>query len=138
MEFKFKKILYFGLTTIGLTLPLSLHATDLTITNDTNRDSTSIINHAACSTLLDGGITKAHTVNIVKEKILFTACFLNRNNCQADVYMTDNCTGPKVATVIFDIYSGLKSIQTFDNSYSFSGEGFHFNLAGGPSLTDKA
>lgn len=134
MEINFKKMILSGLCLISLSVPFSLQAANLTIKNETNRDSTSIINHGACSTILgSSGVTKAHTTNVVSESTLLKACFLNRTNCQADVYMSNNCSGQKVATAIFDVYTGLKSVQVFDSSYTFDGNAFSIIISGGPA-----
>jgi hypothetical protein len=135
MEFKFKKTLCTGFALLGMTLG---HTASLSITNDTNHDSTSIINHGPCSTILgESGVTRAHTTNVIAENILARACMFNKTNCQADVYMTSNCTGPKIATALFNIYTGVKSVEMFDDSYSVSGGGFNITLSGGPAFSQE-
>ena len=105
---------------------------DLTIINNTNYDSTSIINNGACSTILgDSGITRAHSTNVVSAMKIAMACFTNPANCKADVYMTANCSGPVVATVIFDTKTGIKSKTVYDQSFVLTGGGFHIILDGG-------
>lgn len=144
---EFKKIFSTGFFLLGLSFSFSANAfiansdltsdfaSDLTIVNDTNRDSTSIINHGLCSTILgDSGVTKAHSTNVVAASTVKKACFFNKTNCQADVYMTNNCTGPKVATVIFDISTGVKGQpDIFDTSYAINANGFYINFSGGPA-----
>lgn len=122
-----------GLAVLG-TLPLMVNAADLTIVNNTNRDSTSIINGGACSTILGAhGITRAHSTNVVPSSVVTFACLANRSNCKADVYMTANCTGPVVATAYFDTKSGIKVVTLHDNSYTVTGGGFQVTIDGGPA-----
>jgi hypothetical protein len=134
---EFKKILSAGLVVLGISFSFSAHAfianSDLTIVNDTNHDSTSIINNGLCSTILgDSGVTKAHSTNVVKADILKKACYFSQHNCQADVYMTNNCSGTKIATVFFDIATGVKGYpDVFDKSYTITASGFGISLAGG-------
>lgn len=135
----FKKISIICLIAIG-SLPLLANAgifsasSNLTIVNNTNRDSTSRINGGPCSTFLGAvGITHAHSVNVVPARTVGLACIANRANCTANVYMTSNCSGPVVGTVILDISSGIKSIALYDKTYSVSGSGFGITIGGGPA-----
>lgn len=128
-----KKIVGLTITAI-ISLPMLSFAGDLTLVNDTNRDSTCVINNGACSTILgSSGVTKAHTTNTVAESKINLACILNRSNCKADVYMTDNCSGPIVGTVILDTKTGIKSVQMHDASYTITGSAFSVTLSGGPA-----
>ncbi|MBV9575565.1 MAG: hypothetical protein JO149_02955, partial [Gammaproteobacteria bacterium] len=87
-------------------------STDLTIVNNTKNYSTSVINNGPCSTILgDIGVTKPNSTSIVPSDEVKFACTLNESNCAADVYMTNNCSGPKIATVIFDTDAGIKSVH---------------------------
>lgn len=132
-----KKSLFSGLLAIGISLPLFAQAADLTIVNNTYCPSTTITNNGACSTILgDSGVTKPHSTNVVTAAKIFIACIVNQKNCKADIYMTDDCTGPKVATVTFDIYdAGIKSILNYNTKikYAVSGSSFHAELDGGPA-----
>jgi hypothetical protein len=99
------------MSTSLLALPITARA-DLTIVNNTDQDSTSIVNGGACSTILgEIGITRAHSSNTLDYIIMRIACGMHPNDCVADVYMTDNCSGPKVATVTMDINKGISTIQ---------------------------
>ena len=106
---------------------------DLIIGNFTDKDSTCVINDSACSTILGAdGITKAgdHAHHINENVIKYAACLGNWENCKADVYMTNNCTGPKIATVIFDVNKGVKSITMASASYKIAASGFTVNISG--------
>ncbi len=114
-------------------LPIIASASDLTLVNNTNRDSTSVINNGVCSTILgSAGVTKAHTTNVVPESKINMACILNRTNCKADVYMTNNCSGKVVATVTMDTKSGVKAVAMKDNTYKIMAQGFRVEMEGGP------
>ena len=109
----------------------------LTIRNHTNHDSTSIINDGRCSVdvLHEGGVTRKHTDKTIPAAALLAACLGHFSDCKADVYMTDNCTGAKVAVVHFSIYTGIiQPIVTLDPSYIMTGTGFEAQIDGGPDL----
>lgn len=111
---------------IGLSIGLCLSAAPvfaqaLTIVNNSNSPSTSIINNGICSSQLGSdGVTQPHTTHVVNDKIIALACFANPSNCKADVYMTNNCSGPLVATAVFDTKNGMKSIKNFSDKYKFT------------------
>lgn len=116
-----------------LSIPMISFA-DLSITNNTNLDSTSIINRGLCSaTLPTGGVTKAHTTNKISSFNLGLACVRDARNCRADVYMTNNCTGGVIATVILDTKTGIKSVEMKDNSYTITYQPWVVTLSGGPA-----
>jgi hypothetical protein len=112
-----------------LSTPLLAQAGDLSITNNTDLPSTSIINGGLCSNILPGGagITQPHSTNVVPQAIMNAACWVNRDNCTADIYLTDNCTGDKEGRVVISTTSGIKSI-TVDGKYSLKGSGFNITL----------
>lgn len=108
---KVKTLLISSLSMIALQMPLVALA-DLTIVNHTRNDSTSIINGGLCSSALgEGGISRAGKPPlVVPDSLVRLACTGKLSDCVADVYMTSNCTGQKVGTVLFDIKTGTKSV----------------------------
>lgn len=114
--------------------PLMAQAGSLTVVNNTDHDSTTITNshkpNPMCSANLPGGkgITRAHTTNVIPENTVNIACIKDKQNCKADVYMTNNCSGPMIATVIFDIKSGIKSVTMLNDKYNISGSGFYITI----------
>jgi len=131
-----KNKLLFGLLTLSIAVTSIAVAGDLTIINNTNHDSTSVINGGACSNLLGSeGVTKAHSSNVVPEKIINKACMFNRINCRAEVHMTNDCSGPVVAIVTFDVRTGIKNVTLVNQSegYIASGSGFTASIEGGPA-----
>lgn len=122
---------------LSFLMPLYVTAADLTIINNTNHDSTSLINNGACSDILGAnGITRAHSTNVVPESVIAKGCITNKRNCQANVHMTSNCTGPAVATVLLDVKTGIKSVTPSGNTqgYVVSGNGFTASIDGGPAI----
>ncbi|EKD71941.1 MAG: hypothetical protein ACD_46C00053G0001 [uncultured bacterium] len=98
---------------------------DLVVVNNTDEDSTAVINNGACSSKLPNGVGVSHrrTTNHIPGNIVDIACLANRTRCTADVYMTNNCSGPIVAKVIFDTKKGIQDVQPSDqNKYKFTGE----------------
>lgn len=120
---------------ISIAFPTTLLASPLTIVNNTNHDSTSIINGGACSSSLGpNGVTRKHSVNIVPDIILKTACLMSPNNCRADIYMTDNCSGPKIASAVFSVNTGIISITNPTGGYGVIKNGpFNITMTGGPA-----
>lgn len=114
-----------------LTLPFQANAQSLVVNNRTDFDSTSIINNGICSNQLgEVGISRAHTDNnVVPESKLKFACKFNPKNCKADVYLTANCTGSKVATVLFDLDTGIKSASVYDSHYEITGSGYVITMS---------
>lgn len=128
------KILIITLSVFIGSMPIFAHAGSLTVVNNTNRDSTTVTNDFQCSDHLPGGkgVTKAHSTNVIPENTVNIACIKNKENCKADVYMSDNCSGTKVATVIFSTKTGIKgSPVIYDNAYQISGSGFYIQMDGG-------
>lgn len=111
-------------------LPFTANAASgLTIDNQTDFDSTSVLNNGACSTILGAeGVTNAHTKKTVSASKIRLACLGNWSNCKAVVYMSNNCTGPVAATVYFDINTGIKSVQSQSDKFEISGSGFTSTL----------
>ncbi len=121
-------------------LPFQVNAQNLIINNRTDFDSTSIINNGLCSSALgEVGISRAHTENnVVPESKLKFACKFNPKNCRADVYLTANCTGSKVATVLFDLDQGIKGASVYDSRYEISGTGYVITMSQNKRYTDPA
>lgn len=115
-------------------LPIHAQTLDatLTITNKTDFDSTSIINNGGCSAKLGpNGITRAHSTNVVPDKIVRLSCLRSPNNCTAVVYLTTNCSGAPIYTVVFDVDKGIKSANPIDpehNNFQISYSGFSITL----------
>jgi len=130
-----KKSIITSLLAISVTsLPVLAQAGDLDVSNNTDEYSTTYILNPigkVCSStaLGDDGITKPRQQNhIISEGKLNLACFADKTNCVAEVYMTNDCSGDKVATVTFDTSTGVKSISMSSNKYVISGSGFKLQM----------
>jgi len=129
MSFKSKLISVLAAISAGC-LPLAAQASALTVVNNTDHDSTTVTNGFMCSSKLPGGngITRAHTTNVISENTINIACLRNKENCKADVYMSNNCSGPIVATVIFSTKSGIKDVAMKSNTYHITAQGFYIQM----------
>lgn len=132
-----KKIISAVVATTLIALPLLAQA-DLVIVNKTNHDSTSIINGGGCSAdlLPDGkGITPAGQTNTIPSFGVSVAC-LGTFPCTGDVYMTNDCSGPVVATVTITEDNTVSDIQPGKDAQGYSVTGLNTNqvlLTGGPA-----
>ena len=93
-------------------------AKDLVIDNQTNENSTcKTYGKGKCSTelLKENGVTPAHQSRTYTEPKLRIACYPTPENCTAEVYADDNCSGAIIATAVFDLRTGIKSITTIPN-----------------------
>lgn len=127
-----KRTVLAAITSMVLAAPFAAQAANLVIVNNTDFDTTSIINNGACSTILGKvGVTHPHSTNEVPGPTVRFACIANLHNCKADIYMTPNCKagGPSVATVYFDVDTGVKSISVIDTRYAITGNGFTTSIS---------
>lgn len=144
----FNHIKTIGLTTLGccaFIFTASAQAgADLTIMNNTNHSSTALVNNGPCSSTLGKiGITKAHSPNVVPWKILDFICSANKQECKASVYVSENCSGPAIATATLNIATGIVDKDKDGNpgivnngvdGYMIVGSGFHIDIYGGPAV----
>lgn len=129
----FKKIISASLMALVI-VPFASNAS-LTISNQTKHDSTTIVNSGFCSTKILGkdGITKPGETKVISDLKIRLACMTNLENCRADVYMTGDCTGDIISTVIFSIKTGIKSVSPPKDGYSVSYSPFSITVSGGPA-----
>ena len=131
---KISKMIIAGVLGMGMACS-AFAASELTIVNNTNYDSTSKINGGMCSNdipeAMGGGVTKAHQTKKVPGTAIGFACFGHSSDCKADVFMTNDCSGSIVATVIFDTKKGIQSITPKSTEFTVSGSGFNVALSGG-------
>lgn len=129
-----------GLLMMGTSLLANANP-DLMIRNKTQCYSTLVTNHGACSTILgsDIGVANPNSDHPVAGKYVRIACMLNQHNCTADLYLTNNCKGPAVATVTFDIDTGIKTVQNHNSDFNVtvsSTAPFDATISGGPATAD--
>ena len=113
-----KKIMMATVLIAG-TSPLFAYTPDLTIENKTIYPSTSVLNGGLCSTSILGadGITPPKSKKVIKGYQIRLACMLNLENCKADVYMTNNCTGDVISTVTLSVNTGIKAVTPPKNGF---------------------
>jgi hypothetical protein len=134
-----KKMLSIGL--LAISFSTASHAV-LNIMNNSNKDSTAIINGGMCSSaaLGDSGITKAHSPNTISDFVIWYTCRATPHDCKADVYMTKDCYASgasKVATVVFDTQIGIKSISSFSDEFIVSGSAFSMQINDGVTFANN-
>jgi len=125
------KIKKMGLTALLFISANIAFADDLTTHNCTDYPSTAVINSGGCSGDLPGGIgvTPAHKSHSVPEAIVKYICkYGDPDNCIADVYLSDDCTGPIIGTVIFSTTTGIKSVDMKDANYQILGSSFDITI----------
>lgn len=130
-----------SLLAIGISsVSMLAQASDLTLTNNTDLNVTSYINGKRCSTdIPDGtGVTKPHSKNKVKELYVILACRDNRESCAADVHLSSDCSGSKIATVVINSKNyTVTSINMNTADYVITPSGFGFILDPAPKLSRK-
>ena len=127
-----KKTVFLVAATLCAALPFQAQAGDLIADNLTNFDSTTVTNGNVCSIILgQAGIARAHTVgNKITDRQVKIACGKHKRDCKAEVRMTANCKGRTVATVMFDVDTGIYDIQNHKTSdpaepqFTLTGSGF--------------
>lgn len=132
-----KNLLITSCLVMGLSTPLAALATqsDLTISNNTKQYSTCVINNGPCSSVLGAeGVTSPGEQNhkVSAATINFACSF--KKDCVADVYMSKNCTGDKVATLSFNVDSGISAAPKILNSkYKINAplKSFNVSISGG-------
>lgn len=121
--FTIKRFIATSLFALSLS-SVNSYAADLTIYNATDYDSTSNVEHSSCSTRMgDGGITHKHNHNVVPGRLLRVTCGWHTEDCTADVYMTNNCSGPVVSRVTLSLTRGIINIapQPLSDDSPFKG-----------------
>jgi len=123
---KVRNILSSGLLIVGLVSTTLSFAAPLLIINNTDKSSTSTLNHGKCSSALPFGygVTPPHSRKEIPEMILGMACIGHSSDCTADIYMTLDCSGPKVGTVVLNTTTGIVSVTNENPNYILKGQGF--------------
>lgn len=131
-----RKKIVMALATLGISSLsiLANAATDLTVTNNTNEDSTSIVVNGSnkCSNQYgEDGITRKSSTHTIPAMLIRLACGAHLSDCYAHVYMSADCSGESVASVVYDLKStngGVKSITSTSSKYLITGTGYHLTL----------
>jgi hypothetical protein len=120
-----------GITIISFTV----NATPLTVVNHTKSDSTSRIHNwlNKCSSDLLGadGVTPAGQTKEISETNIKLACYFTPDDCVADVYASNNCSGESIALMSFSIKDGMKwVVEKMPNKYKINApsKGFYVEI----------
>lgn len=138
-------ILYLAAIAISA-LSFAAFADNLEIWDDTDYDSTFKISQGDCSATLLGkdGMTKGKGWSSVDLGAVTSLCDKNQDKCTVDLYMTDDCSGPIVATVTMDMSKGITSVDSkkvngfFISKKQNSRGAFAISIIGGPSTPPSA
>lgn len=98
-----------------ISMPLMASAADIDITNNTDNYGTGSIN-GTCSTIAgDKGVISPGQTLTVPQIAFDMLCF--GMDCTADIYLSKNCTGKKVATADIDPDDGIISVNLIDKEH---------------------
>ena len=107
---------------------------DITIKNNTNSPATAFAGNSPCSNAAgDRGVMQPHGQVTIPDFLVGMYC---TSDCKAQVFMSKNCSGKSVATIIANKREGVKSITNSDkgpNAYHIEGKGSIVTIEGGPS-----
>lgn len=119
-----------------LSMPIINYATvDAIVQNNTNLFLTAKFNYTTCSTIFGfNGIARPHSLNIMPISLFINACMVNPTNCRADIYTTNNCSGPVIGTVFINTNYGIQSALIYNNDFSILIQPTKFILSGGPTV----
>lgn len=127
---KFKNILMLGAIAF-CTTSVAAYA-DMTIANNTNSVATAYAGSSPCSNAAgERGIIQPHGSVQVPDFVIGIYC---THNCTAEVFMSKNCSGKSIASVIANKKDGVVSITNHDvDGYRVVGAGKSVAVEGGPA-----
>lgn len=138
MEMKYKVLSLLGISIGSFSLlafadTLNV-ASDLLFINNTDKFVTSKLNDGICSSKIPGGSpTSPHTQKKVPAWQVELGCTGHAEACKADVYITKDCTGQNIGTVVLNTKTNqVISINMHSTSYNISKSGFSFTLDPNP------
>jgi hypothetical protein len=98
-----------------ISLPIMVNAAAITITNHTDSYGTGKINGTCSNFIGDKGVIQPGQELTVPQEIFDSLCF--GMTCTAEIYLSKNCRGNKVAVAKIDPSSGIKSIDNKDSAH---------------------
>jgi hypothetical protein len=99
------------------------------VTNNTDLNSTGIINGGFCSSNFgEQGIIKAHSSITIYKSQLQLACGTNTQACTTDLYMSNDCSGPKVGTITLNIDEGVTKVEATSDLKITSADPSHVQI----------
>jgi hypothetical protein len=129
---KMKLLVLLGAVTLSMT-PFAAFA-DITIKNNTSSAATAFAGNSPCSSAAgDRGVMQPHAQVTIPDFLVGMYC---SSDCKAQVFMSKNCSGKSIATIVANKREGIKSIANNDsspNGYHLEGHGNTISIEGGPS-----
>lgn len=127
---RMKTLALLGALTVSA-VPFAAQA-DITIHNNTNAPATANVSISPCSNAAGNkGIIMPHSSITIPDFLVGLYC---TSDCKAQVFMSRNCSGKPVATVVGNVRQGVKSIANNNvDGYTLAGSGKDISIEGGPS-----
>ena len=111
--------------TLACCFSVSAYA-DATVRNNTDTVATAYVSGSCSSMAGDEGIMKPHSSVVVPQWVLGFFCGFG---CDAQVYMSNNCSGPKIATIHADSISGITNVNNHNvKGFRVTGSGFSASI----------
>lgn len=100
---------------------------DVSIANNTNAAATALTTTSPCSSAAgDQGVIKPHSNVVVPQWVVGLYCAFG---CDINVYISNNCGGPKIATIHATADRGVTNINNHHvNGYKVVGSGFSASI----------
>lgn len=125
---RMKTLALLGTLTLA-SVPFAAQA-DITIHNNTNSPATASVSISPCSNAAgDRGIIMPHSSITIPDFLVGLYC---TSDCKAQVFMSRNCSGKSIATVVGNVKQGVKSIDNHNvNGFRLAGNGKDISIEGG-------
>lgn len=98
-------------------LPLSSYAVDITISNLTSSVGTGKISGICSNILGPSGVIHPGQSLVVPQIVFDLYCM---NQCTADLYLSDNCSGERIASANIDESKGILDVTPYDHEGKFT------------------
>lgn len=125
-----QRIKHFLLSTVILTVAApTLAFADVSVTNTSSAFYTANMDLSPCSSIIgDKGIMKPHSALSIPKAVIDLYCGIKP--CEAQVYLSKNCSGKKIAKVTIAKDKGVTNIENYDSDYVITGLGNTVTISG--------
>jgi len=107
-------------------LPIFAHAADINLVNNTDSYGTGKVGFLCSDLAGNDGRVKPHSTFTVKQNALDLVC---SGTCEAEVFLTKNCSGKTIAKAKLDNKKGVISVTNLDKvHYTISGGGTNITI----------
>lgn len=120
-----RKYSYLIASLFTLALPLTTYA-DITVNNHSDAYGTGMIGGRCSASLGDVGIMRPQGKMTISRTDIVGLCGLR--NCEAQVFMTNNCSGAKIATVTINHKGVVNIVNHSAGEYIVSGTKTNVNI----------